>query len=583
MAQENDRNRDPRPRGAAAGDDGWALRASERQFQGEFGRMPCRMLVSSLAEGKLSRYLAANDAYCQLIGYTWEELDGHDVLGDIHPEDQGAVEGAIQPLIAGESAGIAVAARLIRKDGEAIVIRLTGSAVTPPAGERYLAAFVEDFTEAGQAKDEIRQLTRELARSRRLETVGQLVGGIGHDFSNLLTVIASYAGLVHEEVSIASATYSMTQWEPVRCDVEQIMEATERAKLLVRHMLAFAQRGPAQPLDVDLGQVMGDVRYVLNELLGEQITVVFQACRDAWPVRVDPAMLEQAILNIAMNAREAMPAGGHLTISIGNVDTSRTDTSRTDRADLQIGKQDADKLAELLPGPYVALRIADTGTGMDPSVAERAFEPFFTTNSSGQAAGLGLTAVQRIAAQAGGRAWLQSEPGSGTTITIALPAAHGVGYEVVSPVIVADRTERPHSSVLVVDDDPQIRAVVHRVLASAGYRVATAASGQDALGLLKDQGIPADLLLTDVVMPGLVGKAFVAQVRELRPRIQVLFMSGYERPADPAREWPDAGMPLIGKPFSRSVLLTTVAGMLTADSSRAPGEQKLRATPADSG
>ena len=245
MAQENDRNRDPRPRGAAAGDDGWALRASERQFQGDFGRMPCGMLVSSLAEGKLSRYLAANDAYCQLIGYTWEELDGHDVLGDIHPEDQGAVEGAIQPLITGESAGIAVAARLIRKDGEAIVIRLTGSAVTPPAGERYLAAFVEDFTEAGQAKDEIRQLTRELARSRRLETVGQLVGGIGHDFSNLLTVIASYAGLVHEEVSIASATYSMTQWEPVRCDVEQIMEATERAKLLVRHMLAFAQRGPA--------------------------------------------------------------------------------------------------------------------------------------------------------------------------------------------------------------------------------------------------------------------------------------------------------------------------------------------------
>jgi len=578
VAQENDRDRGTRPRGAAAHDSGWALRASERRFQGEFGRMPCGMLVSSLADGRLSRYLAANDAYCQLIGYTWEELDGQDVLGDIHPEDQGTLDTAIQPLISGESAGIAATARLIRKDGEPIAIRLTGSAIEPPAGERYLAAFVEDITEAEQAKAEVGQLTRELARSRRLETVGQLVGGIGHDFSNLLTVIASYAGLVHEEVSIASATYSMTQWEPVRCDVEQILEATERAKLLVRHMLSFAQRGPAQPLDVDLSQALGDVRYVLNELLGEQITVVFQACMDAWPVRVDPAMLEQAILNIAMNARDAMPAGGHLTISIGNIDTSRAD-----RADLQIGQQDADKLAELLPGPYVALRIADTGTGMDPLVAERAFEPFFTTNSSGQAAGLGLTAVQRIAAQTGGRAWLQSEPGGGTTVTIALPAAHGAGFEVVSPAIVADRTERRQSSVLVVDDDPQIRAVVHRVLASAGYRVATAASGQDALAMLKDQGIPADLLLTDVVMPGLVGKAFVAQVRELRPRIQVLFMSGYERPADPAREWPDAGMPLIGKPFSRSVLLTTVAGMLTGNSSRAQGEQKQRATPADSG
>jgi two-component system, cell cycle sensor histidine kinase and response regulator CckA len=564
MAERDDR--DARTRSAesaapaaATGDRGGELRASEGQFQREFGRMPCGMLALSLAGG-WGPYLVANDAYCQLTGYSWEELAGHGILDDVHPEDQPALEALIQALISGDSACIATTTRLIHKDGEAIDARLTGSAIHPPAGEAYLAVFVEDVTAAERAKAEAGQLGRELAVSRRLESVGHLVGGIAHDFNNLLTVIANYAGLVHEEVSVAVATESATKWEPVRCDVEQIRDAADRAKTLIRHMLAFANREPARPADVDIARVLGDTRPLLGAMLGEDITVTVHPCAGAWPVKADQALLEQVLVNVAMNAKDAMPTGGHLSISAGNIDATKIDWP-----DARAGGWDADELAGLLPGPYVGLRIADDGSGMDPLIAARAFEPFFTTKRGGLAAGLGLTAVQRIATQAGGKAWLRSEPGRGTTIVVVLPAAHGAGYDTLRPAIAPQRTERRQDSVLVVDDDPQVRTVVHRVLTSAGYRVATAANGQDALSQLKDGSIPADLLLTDVVMPGIVGKAFVSKVQELRPGIQVLFMSGYERPPDPPAGWPEAEVPLLAKPFSRSALLAMVARMLAVD------------------
>ena len=488
MAEQDNRDarthsRESAAPAAAIGDGGWEPRAGERQFQREFGRMPCGMLVLSLA-GRWGSYLVANDAYCQLTGYTWEELEGRGVLSDIHPEDQPALEALIQALISGDNADVATTTRLVHKDGEAIDVRLTGSVIHPPAAEGYLAVFVEDISAAERAKAEACQLGRELAVSRRLESVGHLVGGIAHDFNNLLTVIAGYAGLVHEEVSVAVATQSATKWEPVRGDVEQIRDAADRAKTLIRHMLAFAHREAARPADVDIAQMLGDTRPLLSALLGEDITVTFHPCAGAWPVKADQALLEQVIVNIAMNAKDAMATGGHLSISVGNIDAARID-----HPDSQIGQWDADDLAGLLPGPYVGLHIADNGTGMEPQIAARAFEPFFTTKRGGLAAGLGLTAVQRIATQAGGKAWLRSEPGSGTTIVVVLPAAHGAGYEIFRPAIVPQRTERRQDSVLVVDDDPQIRAMIHRVLTSAGYRVATAASGQDALAVLKDESI----------------------------------------------------------------------------------------------
>jgi PAS domain S-box-containing protein len=548
----------PTQQAGAAADQGRSWPREERWFQSWFEHMPCGMVVISMAPGRPNLYLAANDGFCRLAGYSWAELTGREFLGDFHPEEQAALDAAIQQVISGDCPSICAKWRLIRKDGETICVRVTAAAVQPASGERYLTAFFEDVRPAEQSAAEMSQLRHELARSHRANSLGHLVDGIAHDFNNLLMVIESYASLVYEQVSLAEATDSATRWRPVRSDIEQIQDASERAKMLIRHMLAFARRKSPQAKDVDLGQVLNDASLLLGGLLGEHIPLTIRPARNAWPVRADPAVLEQMITDIAANARDAMPAGGQLTIGIENVDTSGSDGI----AQLTISHQDANELAVLLPGRYVVMRITDTGTGMDPAIAERAFEPFFTTKDQNQSAGLGLTALQGFAGQAGGRAWLQSETGRGTTVTIALPAAPGSGYDVASAGTTQAASAARAGSVLVIDDNPQIREVVHRVLSSAGYHVTTAASGQDGLALLDDRDVAADLVLTDVVMPGITGNAFAAELQARRPDMKILFMSGYERPPDGSETWPGESLQVIGKPFSRTALLTTVSRLL---------------------
>ena len=228
-------------------------------------------------------------------------------------------------------------------------------------------------------------------------------------------MIANYASLVRDELVVAEATESAAKWGPVRWDVEQIEEAADRAKRLIKHLLAFARREEAEPVLVDLGQMISDATGLLSEVLGEHVPVVTRQAEGLWPVQADPGLLKQVIVNIALNARDAMPGGGQVAIDAANIDMEN----------LPADWQDAADLAELLPGRYVAFRVTDTGTGMDAVTAERAFEPFFTTKSGDQAAGLGLPAVRRFATQAGGKAWLRSEPGQGTTVTVVLPAAAG--------------------------------------------------------------------------------------------------------------------------------------------------------------
>jgi PAS domain S-box-containing protein len=544
---------------ASGGELGEALRASEQLFTRQFGSMPWSMIAISLNDGQPSCYLTVNDAYCQLTGYSRPELTGRELLGDIHPEDQPGLDDLIQQLIAGQTDQIRADTRLIAKDGQILFTRLTGSAIasSPPRQQRYLATFVQDVTAGEQAKAGVRQLEAELARSRRLESLGQLVGGFAHDFNNLLTVIANYASLVCDEVSVAEATESKSRWEPVRWDTEQIVEATDRAKRLIEHLLAFARRDVAQPVLVDLAQLISDVSVLLGEALSEDTPVDVQVGQGTWPVEVDRGLLEQAIINIAVNARDAMLAGGKITIAASNVDTAGRDG-----ADIAPGPPDQDGLADLLPGRYVRLRVTDTGTGMDAVIAERAFEPFFSTKSSDQAAGLGLSVVRRFAVQAGGKAWLCSEPGNGTTVTLMLPAAPGSAAA--GPRAAPGERAASAGTVLVVDDEPSIAAVAHRVLTSAGYHVMTAANGQEALGLLQDGETPCDLVLADVVMPGMTADALAARLRELRPGIRMLFMSGYGRSGH-VSDWPDAGVQVIGKPFSREGLLARVIRVLAAD------------------
>jgi two-component system, cell cycle sensor histidine kinase and response regulator CckA len=546
VTYEDDAAHDERPAAgiAAAG----ASRAGEQRLQRELGRVPNGLVMISLDAGRPNPCLAVNDAYCELTGYSPRELDGRDFLGDIHPEDQPALETLIQDVRSGAVSLIQADARLVRKDGEIVYGRLTGSVIGPPAGERCLATFIEDTSAAERTRAEIHRLQRELQRSRRLASLGQLVGGISHDFSNMLTVIANYASLIRDEVIVAEATESAARWGPVRWDVEQIEDSADRARRLIKHLLAFARREEAEPVLVDAGQTVSDVTGLLGEVLGEDVPVVTRGGEGLWPVEADRSQLEQVIVSIALNARDAMPGGGQVTIETANIDL----------ANYAAGPQDAADLAELLPGRYVGLRISDNGAGMDAPTAEQAFEPFFTTKSGDQAAGLGLATVRRFAAQAGGKAWLRSEPGKGTTVTVMLPAAAQSGA---APAGHQGWAAEHTATVLVVDDDAAIRNVAHRVLASAGYRVMTAADGQEALGLLGDPEKAVALVLTDVVMPGMTGKAFAAQAQAVRPGIAVLFMSGYDRQGH-AEGWPAPETQVIGKPFTRAALLARVTRAL---------------------
>jgi PAS domain S-box-containing protein len=534
-----------------------ALKASERRFEQEFGSAPCGMFTISLASAPLHTYLAVNDTFCQLTGYSRGDLTDADFRCDFHPDEQAALDILIGQIVSGETGQIQADTRMVTKSGEIICVQLTGSVIQPATGERYLAAYIQDTTETEQARAELHGMELELQRSRRLDSLGQLVGGIAHDFNNMLTVITNYASLVREEVTIAEATDSTTRWGPVRWDVEQIEDASERAKRLVKHMLAFAQREASQPGPVDLGRLTQDVSGLLGEVLGEHVPVVTRHGPGLWPVEADAGRLEQAIINIALNARDAMPGGGQVIIETANIDTLHPTADGTAR-----DQTDLASLAELLPGHYVQIRVTDSGTGMDAATAERAFEPFFTTKGGDQAAGLGLAAVHRIAVQAGGKAWLRSVPGRGTTVTIMLPAAAGSAAAGLAARRPAQAAE-PAAVVLVVDDEAAIRDVAHRVLTSAGYQVITAVDGPAALQLLSNPATAADLLLTDVIMPGMTGQAFAAQAQQIRPGIHLLFMSGYEQQSTTA-DWPQTETPIIAKPFSRAALLARVAQALAA-------------------
>jgi len=539
---------------------GERLRTCQQEFTQLFGSLPVGVIAASLAGGEASRYLAVSDSFCQQTGYSRSELNGKDILTIIHPEEQPLVDELISSIAAGESTQVNAGARIVDRDGNVLNTRLTGGVIEPPGGARYLAISCENVTDITSLRSELRQLQDELAQSRRREGLVHLAEGIAHDFNNLLTVISSYSSLVQDEITIAEASQGTSRWGPVRWDVRQIEEATGRAKRLVAHMMAFSRQERFEPQLADLNDQVSDAIVLLDEVLGDQITISKRSGRALWQVDIDTNLLRQAIINLALNARDAMPAGGQIEVAIDNVDT--TDSGWPEAG---VSRPELEQLGELLPGRYVAIRVSDTGTGMDPVVADRAFEPFFTTKNDDDGAGLGLSAVRTFAARSSGRTWLTSQPGQGTTVTIILPAAPG------SSAIDPDRAGQRTSSgtIVVADDELAMRDVVHRVLTSAGYAVMTAANGADALALLADQAIPADLLLVDVVMPGITSQDFIIRARKLRPGIRILFMSGYQRPDD-VSAWPDPSFEVIAKPFARSTLLVRVQ---QAMASAATGDQ----------
>jgi CheY-like chemotaxis protein len=376
----------------------------------------------------------------------------------------------------------------------------------------------------------------QLQQSQRLESLGQLAGGIAHDFNNLLAVILGYASFIERRAPDGSDDER---------DVGEIRKAGERATRLTHQLLAFARRETVRPRVLDLTGVVLEMEQLLRRTLGEHVELETALAADLWPIMADYGQLEQVLVNLAINARDAMPGGGTLTLDTENVDADDAYVSAR---------------AGLAPGRYVRLRVSDTGTGMTPDVAARAFEPFFTTKPKGQGTGLGLATIYGIVTGAGGHVQIYSEPGLGTTFTVLLPATDAPMPEL------ADRREprRGHGeTILVVEDEAAMLEVTRRLLEGGGYEVLTARGGEGALRIAAGHPGEIHLLLTDVVMPGMLGKEVAVKVSELRPGIPVLYMSGYAQAVIGPMGDLSAGHTILDKPFTEAALFERVADALS--------------------
>jgi nitrogen-specific signal transduction histidine kinase/CheY-like chemotaxis protein len=384
-----------------------------------------------------------------------------------------------------------------------------------------------------------------LAQAQRLESLGQLAGGVAHDFNNLLAVILNYAEFAAEELAAATESDWARRCESAHDDVEQISRAGERAASLTRQLLAFARREVVQPQVLDLDTVITAVQDMLHRTLGEHVELITSLAGDLHPVLADPGQLEQVLVNLAVNARDAMPGGGTLSIDTSNITV------------------DADSIAggsESPPGQQVRLRVSDTGGGMTPEVVEHAFEPFFTTKSDHGGTGLGLATVYGILQQADGHIRIYSEPGGGTTFSITLPATTLAANPEI-PEYTYQRTPSGET-VLVVEDEAALREVTRRILARNGYQVITAASGPEALEIARNYEGDIHLLVTDVVMPHMLGKEVAEQVLLIKPETEVLYMSGYARPVLASQGRLEPGVALVEKPFSEADLLAKAGQVL---------------------
>ncbi len=384
---------------------------------------------------------------------------------------------------------------------------------------------------------ERRSLEDQLIQSQKMEAVGRLAGGVAHDFNNLLTVILGYTEMLRDRVGRDSTAIEYS--DEIRC-------AAERASSLTNQLLAFSRRQVAVPRVVDLNTIVQGIDRMLRRIIGEDIQLVARLSPGIPAVKVDPSHIDQVIMNLAVNSRDAMPEGGTLTIETAEVDLT------AEYADRHIGVE---------AGHYVLLAVSDTGTGMDAATRARVFEPFFTTKEIGKGTGLGLSIVYGIVKQNGGEILVYSEPGRGTAFKIYLPAVMESAEAVVREG--EDSTPVPSTeTILLVEDEPQVRSLTRTMLARLGYRVLEAESGDEALRIASGHEGPLDLLLTDVVMPRMGGTDLARHVQSTRPGVRVLYMSGYTDNGVIDQGMLTADTPFIQKPFTSAALSRKVREVL---------------------
>jgi hypothetical protein len=418
----------------------------------------------------------------------------------------------------------------VHRDGTVLDVSISVSPIRNAQGEvTGASAIAHDISDRVALDRQQRLLDARLHQYERLESLGQLAGGIAHDFNNLLAVISNYAQFVADELTDEFAA---------RADLDQIQTAAARAAVLTRQLLSFARRETLHPRVVDVNEMIGESEELLRGAAGADVEIVTDFGPDLWRIEVDPGQFAQVLVNLATNARDAMPDGGVLTIDTENVDVDETYVQAR---------------PGLVPGRYVRLRVSDNGVGMEESVVARAFEPFFTTKPRGDGTGLGLPMVFGIVAQAGGEVQIYSELGVGTTCRMLLPATESPAIEV--PRVLPDG-DGGSETVLLVDDEQAVREAIRRILAKHGYTVISCGGGHEALALAEHYEDTIDLLVTDVIMPGMGGREVAERIAPFRPGIPVLYMSGYAAP-ELTTSVP-ADVVLLDKPFTESSLLSKV-------------------------
>lgn len=491
-----------------------ALHSSETRFR-HLAESGIVGITISDAKGQV---LEANDTFLKMGGYSREDL----LAGKVTLSFLAATD----PGVAGRAGNTGVAERswegeYRRRDGRRVPVL---AAIAPLENGENISIFM-DISERKQLEEQFRQ-------AQKMEAVGRLAGGVAHDFNNVLSVVLSYAEMVSAEL----------EDDPLRADVEEIHTAALRATDLTRQLLAFSRQQVLESKVLSLNQSVSGMGKMLGRLLGADVELTMLLDPELWNIKADPGQIEQIVMNLAVNARDAMPQGGKLTIQTANVELDE-DYARAHH--------------EVRPGAYVMLAVTDTGTGIDARTQARMFEPFFTTKEKGKGTGLGLATVFGIVKQSGGHIWVYSEPGKGATFKVYFPRVSGAA-EAHRSDLAAPESLSGNETILLVEDDPQVRTLARTVLRRSGYVVLEASNGGEALLICEQHGAKIDLLLTDVVLPLMSGRQIAKRLAPMRPDMKVLFMSGYTDDAVLQHGILDSGVAYLQKPLTPTVLTRKV-------------------------
>jgi PAS domain S-box-containing protein len=511
-----------------------ALQESETRFRDTFEHAAVGQSLTG-PDGKL---LKVNQALADMLGYSIEDMQQTTAAQLTHPDDIAETQECIRSLFAGERATYRTEKRYWHRDGHFVFADVSTTLLRDTKGAPLcLITSIVDISARRRAEEEQEKAEERLRMAQRMEAIGGLAGGIAHDFNNVLSVILGCTELAIERAR---------EDDGVRDELLQVKKAGERAAALTRQLLAFSRKQVLQPVVLDLNRIAAGIEKMLRRILGEDIDYVQVLAPDLGMVWADPSQIEQVLMNVVVNARDAMPSGGKLTIETRNVDLDQDYAARH---------------VVVKPGPYVELVVTDTGCGMDAETQARIFEPFFTTKEKGKGTGLGLATVYGIVKQSGGDIWVYSEPGRGTTFKIHLPRLQSVVAPgpAVKPLVT--RTAGTET-ILLVEDEEGVRNIARRILNMAGYTVLTAGTASDALLICKAHQGQIHLLLTDVVMPHMSGKTLAERLALERPGTKFLYMSGYTDNAIVHYGTLDPGTNFIAKPFTAADLTRKVREVL---------------------